>query len=168
MSNKLNDKNERLTQVDKAQFDFELKDKTLYTNDIALRNDEFRIVLIGNAHRRGKINTMKVHLVDKRGCAMVSQTIKGTIQDPRITHTSTKVVKAVRSSPSSFFGFGKRFMDYGRRYAPKQQYFSKKDLRMSSDIMESGDYMFHYASKEVLPKDCKVIYNGKIDHPSKN
>lgn len=158
------------TYVDHFQFNIDYKDHMITAKDVALRTDDYRISVVSNLHKQGDINYFYLHLLDKKACAAVTQKLTGNIRSPkRKTTTSIQTVtKVVEATPKSFFGMGRQMMQFGSRYAEKQTGFSGPNKKMTSYILKESDYVFRNASRMTLPTNCKVIYTGKVLHPTKN
>lgn len=153
------------TPIDYGTFNITLKDKYVTTDDVALRTKDYRIMLDAKVHKKGPIEYFHTYLLDNKGCSMIKQRYDGTVQRPKLQKTTPMFKHVAQSAPSSFFGIGKEMMGYGQAMA-EQQGFSKKDMEIGNYIMNESGFMIENGSKIVMPKDCPVIYNGYVKHPS--
>lgn len=167
LSHNLNKKKKKFkptTDVDHFQFDVEYHDGNFTAVDVALRTRDYRIAFLGQVHREGGIEAFNAYLIDKNGCSYVTQKFTGNIQEPEMK-TSTAFVNVLRSTPKTMFGMGKQMMRYGTKYTAQQTNIINEDFQMTSYALRESDYLFNNVSKVVLPMDCKVIYDGKVEHP---
>ncbi len=155
------------TDIDYGTFNISLKNNTITTDDVALRTKNYRIMLDANIHKKGKINYFNTYLLDNKGCAMVKQKYKGTIQRPKLYKTTPMYKHVVKAVPSSMFDMGKEMMNFGQALVA-QQGFGQKNMKMGSYVLRESAYMLENGSKIVMPKDCPVIYKGLVKHPDTN
>lgn len=155
------------TKIDYGTFNITYKDNNIIADDVALRTKNYRIMLEANIHKKGKINHFNTYLLDDKGCAMVKQKYQGTIQRPKLYKTTPMYKHVVQTAPTSMFDMGKEMMGFGQAMAV-QQGFKQKDMQMSNYMMNESGYMIKNGSKIVMPKDCPVIYDGLVKHPSGN
>ena len=150
-----------VTNIDHMQFDVMLEHDHFRSVDLALRTENYRLSIGGNVHKKGAIDYFDVNLIDKNGCAVITQTLEGDIRKPRIKDTRTEVVNIAQSVPSSFFGMGAQMMGY----ANNQNIIKDKNFMGSKKMFTEADHFVHETSKIVMPLDCSQIYNGKVKHP---
>ncbi len=155
------------TNIDYGTFNISLKNNHITTDDVALRTKNYRIMLEAKIHKKGKINYFNTYLLDNKGCAMVKQKYKGTIQRPKLYKTTPMYKHIARIAPTSMFDMGQEMMGFGQAMAV-QQGFSQKDMQMSNYMMKEGAYILKNGSKIVMPKECPVIYKGLVQHPNDN
>jgi hypothetical protein len=166
------DKNQKkkfdLTDVSHFQFDIFYKQERFISHDVALKTDKYRIALNGDIHKQGNINLLDMYLLDKNGCALVTQKFSGTLKeyDSDIYTSIVTAKKVVDSTPKSFWSFGRDMMEYGSKYAAEQTGFKKQNEQMTSYVLKESDKYFNNASKIVMPSNCQVIYDGKVKHPN--
>lgn len=144
-----------ITNIDHMQFDIALSHDHFLSTDIALRTQNYRLSIGGHVHKKGEINYFDVNLLDKNGCAVITQKLQGNIRKPKVKSTTTEVINVAQSLPSSMFGMGIQMM-------PKQKFISTKK------IISEADHFMQETSKIVMPLGCSVVYDGKVKHPEGN
>ncbi|MDB2562925.1 hypothetical protein N9X61_04900 [Sulfurimonas sp.] len=141
-----------ITNIDHMQFNIALSHDHFLSTDFALRTENYRLSVGGHVHKRGQINYFDVNLLDKNGCAVVTQKLQGDIRKPKIKSTTTEVVNVAQSIPSSMFGVSINMMNNNSFMGAKK-------------MMTQADNYMKETSKIVMPLDCSVIYDGKVKHP---
>ena len=154
-----------ITNIDHLQFNVTLKDNNITTNDFALRTERYRISVDANVYKKGPINHFHVSLIDKNGCSIITQKLKGDIRKPKVKHTSTAVVHVAKSVPSSIFGMGMKMMNYGSTYAAQQKIMPAENFTMPNKMILEADYYMQETSNIVMPLDCSIVYIGSVPHP---
>lgn len=150
-----------ITNIDHMQFDITLRHDYITSNDFALRTENYRLSVGANVHKKGKIDYFDVNLLDKKGCAVITQTLEGDIRKPKVKNTTTAVINIARSAPSSMFSMGVEMMNY----ANKQNMVREKNMLGTKQMMIQADHYLQETSQVIMPMDCSVIYNGEVKHP---
>ena len=150
-----------ITNIDHLQFNVTLRHDNITSTDFALRTDNYRLSIGANVHKKGPIHYFDVNLLDKNGCAVITQTLEGDIRKPKVKNTTTEFINIARSVPSSMFGLGSKMM----RYADRQNLLKDKNMMGTKQMMEGADHYMQETSKIVMPMDCSVVYNGEVKHP---
>ena len=147
------DNSSEITNIDHGQFNIALRHDFIRTVDVALRTENYRLSIGGNVHKKGNIDYFDVNLLDKQGCAVITQILEGDIRKPKVKDTTTEVVNVAQSVPSSMFGISARFLKNNNFMGAKK-------------IMSEADHYMQETSKIVMPMNCSVIYNGEVKHPT--
>ncbi len=168
-------KSDEQTKIKHLQLNLALKDETAKLNDVAFSTSDFRIVALGDIKDDGKIKELELSIVDEQGCAVMSQSLAGDIEDPKVKETTTAIVSIVQSVPSSLWGTGVKILDYATdaidsttEYAMDKTHISSltdKKINLTSNIKSSASFLRKNTSDIVMPNNCKVIYNGKVKNP---
>lgn len=154
-----------VTKIDHVQFDIELQDDHYNTKDIALRTEYYRVSVFASVHKRGQIKHFDVSLLDKNGCAVVTQELEGDVRHPSVKFTSSAVVHVAKSVPSSMFSMGMQMMNYGTSNGIRKRVLNDKDFESTTEMILEADHFLQKTSDIVLPNDCVIIYDGKVKHP---
>ena len=160
------------TKIKHLELDLSLKNKNIYLDDVALASKHFLIVALGNLKENGDIKKLSINLVDKNGCAILSQKLKGNITDPKTSNKALTMVDVVKSVPASIIGTGKSIIDFGSssidkttNYGVETIFGRNKKVSVMSKISSGSDFLFDETSKIIMPMGCKSIYHGKVKHP---
>ena len=151
------------TYIDHMQFNILYRKNHISTSDIALRTENYRLSIGANVHKKGQIDYFDINLLDKNGCAVVTQTLEGDVRRPRVKNTTTELVNIARTVPSSMFGMGVKMMSY----ANQQNVIEGENFMGSKQMMSEANNYMQETSKIVMPIDCSVVYNGEVKHPEK-
>mgnify|MGYP006971737079 FL=1 len=146
-----------ITKIDHMQFDIALSHDHFLSTDFALRTENYRLSIGAHVHKKGQINYFDVNLLDKNGCAVVTQKLEGDIRKPKVKSTTTEVVNVAQSIPSSMFGIGRQILGYNM--------MPQKDFMGTKKMIAEADHFMQETSKVVMPLDCSVVYDGKVKHP---
>lgn len=157
------DTSNKTTRISQFQFNMSMHEKFITLRDVAFNSKNFRIVLYGKVHTEGYIDNFSAHLVDKNGCSIISQELVGNITDPKIRKTKT-IKKIVKTVPVSLFNTGMKVANFTKYTL--QSVMPKNEYHISNQFLSKSDIMFQRTSKIVMPKECKVIYTGKVAHPT--
>ncbi|WP_321778843.1 hypothetical protein [Sulfurimonas sp.] len=160
------------TDIKQLQFNISLKDEIVNLDDVALKTNKFRIVALGELKDNGDINKLNISIVDKNGCAIITQGLNGNIKNPKTAKTTTTIVNIAQSIPSSILGTGRKILDFGTNtidgvasFGVQKVLRTEKEISLTSDVISKSSSLMSFTSNVILPKDCKVIYDGVIKHP---
>jgi len=141
-------------------------------DDVALSTNKFRIATFGNIKKDGTINKLTIDILDKNGCALISQDLSGNITNPKPKSTSTAIVGVATAIPSALLGTGKKIINFGAKtvdgvatYALEKSYIRNQEISFTSNIVNKSESILKSTSDIVLPNECKVVYDGKVKHP---
>ncbi|EDZ63027.1 hypothetical protein SMGD1_1983 [Sulfurimonas gotlandica GD1] len=168
------DANKSQTNIEHLQFNVSLKDKNVSLDDVALSTNKFLIVSLGNLQQNGDINSLKVSIVDRNGCAIITQGLRGNIKNPKIAQTTSTLVNIVEHVPSAILNTGKKILDFGTKtiddvasFGAQKVLRTDKKVSITSDIISESSSLIKSTSSIIMPKGCSVIYDGKVEHPKK-
>lgn len=165
-------KNNNKTDIQQIEFDISLKNKIIKLDDVALRTQKFLLAALGNIKDNGDINSLDISLVDKNGCAIITQALKGNIKNPQTTQTTSTLVDIVQRVPESIFTTGKKAIDFSTEliddiasFGAKNIFRNNEKISITSDIVSGGFSIMNQTSNIIMPQGCSIIYNGKVKHP---
>ena len=154
------------------QLNTSLDDKLLTLNDVALSTDNFLVSADGRIKQNGDIKYLKLNILDKNGCAIIEQELKGNIKKPSAVNTTTAIIGLASKIPSSLLGTGKKLVNFSTKtidgiasFALNTTHISDEKVSLTSDITQRTGSILKSTSDIVLPNECKVIYRGKVKHP---
>ena len=160
------------TIIQKAQINLSLNKKIVTLNDVALATKKFRIAALGSIYDNGDIIHLSVNILDKQGCAILTQELSGNIRSPQITNSSGALVDLVSHVPSALVNTGRKLINFGTNSVDKVSTFaintariSDKKISLTNDIVHGAGSLITDTSAIVLPYGCKVIYRGKVKQP---
>lgn len=166
------DTNNSQTDIQHLQFDVSLKDNKVNIDDVALRTEKFLIVALGNLQENGDINSLAISIVDKNGCAIITQALSGNIKEPKTAQTTSTIVNIMQRVPGSILDTGRKLIDFSTQtiddvasFGAQQILGTDKNISITSDIVSGGFSLINYTSNIIMPQGCSVIYNGKVKHP---
>jgi hypothetical protein len=166
----LKNDNHNSTYIKHLELDLSLKNKNIYLDDVAMSTKRFRFVALGSLKQNGDINQLDLNIIDKKGCAILTQNINGNIENPKISRTTT-AISLVEKVPSSIFKTGKEIIDFSGKAVDRITSFGvhtifrtdrnisivSNTISRSSSILDSGE--------KIILRKCKVIYDNKVKHP---
>lgn len=162
------------TNIQQLQFNVSLKNKNINLDDVALKTANSRIVTLGSLKQNGDINSLAVSIVDKQGCAIITQALSGNIKNPKTAKTTSTLVNIVQRVPDSILNTGKEILDFSTKtidgvasFGAKQVLRTDKKISITSDIVSKSSSLLKTTSNIVMPSGCKVIYDGEVKHPTK-
>ncbi|WP_294961808.1 hypothetical protein [Sulfurimonas sp.] len=165
-------KNNNKTEIQQLEFDISLKNKIIKLDDVALRTQKFLLAALGNIKDNGNINSLDISIVDKNGCAIITQALKGNIKNPQTTQTTSTLVDIVQRVPESIFTTGKKAIDFSTEliddiasFGAKNIFRNNEKVSITSDIVSGGFSIMNQTSNIIMPQGCSIIYNGKVKHP---
>ncbi len=160
------------TTIQKVQINLSLNHKIIKLNDVAFATKKFRIAALGSIHDNGEIIQLSVNILDKQGCAILTQELSGNIRSPQVTNSSGALIDMVTHMPSAVLNSGRKLIDFGTKSVDKVSTFainttriSDKKISLTNDIVHGADTLITDTSTIVLPRGCKVIYRGKVKQP---
>jgi len=160
------------TTIQKAQINLSLNHKIIKLNDVAFSTKKFRIATLGSIHDNGDIIHLSVNILDKQGCAILTQELSGNIRSPQVTNSSGALIDMVIHMPSALVNTGRKIIDFGTNSVDKVSTFaintahiSDKKISLTNDIVHGAGSLITNTSAIVLPRGCKVIYRGKVKQP---
>lgn len=160
------------TDIEHLEFDISLKNKNINLDDIALSTKKFRIVAIGELKQNGDINALGISFLDKNGCAIVTQDLIGNIKKPTTAKTTSTLVNIAQSVPKSILKTGRGILDFGTKTIDGLASFglntilrTDANVSITTDVVSESFSLIDSASTVIMPKGCKVIYDGKVKHP---
>ncbi|MDA3909545.1 MAG: hypothetical protein PF437_10715 [Sulfurimonas sp.] len=167
------DANKSHTNIELLQFNISLKDKNINLDDVALRTNKSRIAAIGNLKQDGDINSLDVSIVDKQGCAIITQALSGNIKNPNTKKTISTIVNIVGKVPGSILGTGRKIInlttetiDNVASFGVNQVLRTDANISITSDIVSGSSYLIDSTYNIIMPNGCKVIYDGEVKHPN--
>ncbi len=170
----LSPSNKEQTNIEHMQFNISLKDKNIKLDDVAMSTDAFLFVALGNLKQDGEINSLKLSIVDAKGCAIITQGLKGNIKNPKTTQSTSTLINAVGSVPSALFDTSKQVLNFATgtidgitSYGVQKILRTDKNVSITSDLVTESLSLIKNTSNIVMPTGCKIIYNGRVKHPLK-
>lgn len=167
---KFKNKDATSTYIKHLELDMSLKNKKIYLDDVAMSTKKFRIVALGNLQRNGDIDKLSLNIIDKKGCAVLTQDLKGNIKNPQISRTTT-AISLVEKVPSSILKTGKGIIDFSGKTLDKITSFgidtifrTDKNISIVSNTISKSSSILNSGEKIIL-KECRVIYDKKVKHP---
>lgn len=162
------------TTIEHMQFDTTFKNKNIKLDDVALRTKKFLIVALGDLKDNGDINSLGISIVDKNGCAIITQALSGNIKDPKTAQTTSTIVNIVERVPKSILKTGRKILNFGTETIDDVASFgvqnilrTDRNVSIASDVVSESSSLIDSTSNIIVPKGCKVIYDGKVKHPKK-
>lgn len=162
------------TNIEHLQFNLSLKDKNIKLDDVAMSTKHLLFVALGDLKQNGDINSLDVSILDNKGCAIITQALKGNIKNPKTEKTTSTLVNIVENVPSALLNTGKGLLDFATGTIDSIASFgtqtilrSDANVSITSDIVSGSSKLIKYTSDVVMPKGCKIIYNGRVKHPLK-
>ncbi|NOR57684.1 MAG: hypothetical protein GQ474_04090 [Sulfurimonas sp.] len=171
------DENTSHTNIKHLQLNASLKDKNINLDDVALATDKFLIAAIGDFKQNGDINSLDVSIVDRQGCAIITQALSGNIKDPKAAETTSTLVNIVERVPTSILKTGRKILDFGTEtiddvasFGVNQILRTDANISIASDVVSESSSLIDSTSdiirpNIIMPKGCNVIYDGKVIHP---
>ncbi|MDY0233884.1 MAG: hypothetical protein RBS11_07585 [Sulfurimonas sp.] len=163
------------TKISQLQLDLSLANNNIKLDDIALKTQEFLIVAQGNIEDNGDIKKLDISIVDKNGCAIITQALSANIKEPKIARTSSTLVNLAQGIPTSILSSTKKLVDFGvssidniSSFGLNQILRSDTNVSISSDFISKSRSFGKFVSGMIMPSGCKVIYTGKVIHPAKS
>jgi len=160
------------TTIQKAQINLSLNERIVTFDDVALATKKFRIAALGSMYDNGDIIHLSVNILDKQGCAILTQELSGNIRAPQVTNSSGALVDLVSHVPSALVNTGRKIIDFGTNsvdkvatFAINTAYISDKKISLTNDIAHGADTLITDTSTIVLPRGCRVVYRGKVKQP---
>ena len=157
------------TMIQQAQINLSLNKKIVTLNDVAFATKKFRIALLGSFYDNGDIIALNVNILDKNGCAVFTQELSGNIRSPEVINSSGAVFEMVSHMPLAIINTGRKLIDFGTNSVDKVSSFavnttriSDKKISLTNDIAHGADAFITNTSSIVLPRECKIVYRGKI------
>ncbi|EQB34317.1 hypothetical protein M947_11510 [Sulfurimonas hongkongensis] len=161
------------TKISQLQLDLSLKDNNIKLDDLALKTQKFLIVIQGDLEDNGDIKKLDVSIVDKNGCAIVTQALSGNIREPKIANTTSTLVNIVKSVPTSILDTANKIVDFGASsvdgiasFGFNQIFRGDTNISITSDLISQSRSIIKFGSDMIMPSGCKVIYSGKVIHPA--
>jgi len=171
------DANTSHTEIEHLQFDATLKNKNVKLDDVAFRTNKFLIAAIGDFEQNGDINSLDVSIVDKQGCAIITQALRGNIKDPKAAETTSTLVNIAERVPKSILKTGRKILNFGTEtiddvasFGINQILRTDANISITSDVISESSSLIESTSdfirpNIIMPKGCSVIYDGKVIHP---
>jgi len=163
----------RVSKISQLQLDLSLEDNNIKLDDIAIRTREFLIVVQGNLKDNGDIKKLDVSIVDKNGCAIVTQALSGNIKEPKIANTTSNLVNIVQGVPTSILKTANKIIHFGTEsvdgiasFGFNKIFRSDANISITSDLVSKSRSIIQFGSDMIMPSGCKVIYSGKVMHPA--
>jgi hypothetical protein len=160
------------TYIEHLQLNTKIKNKVVYLEDVAASTKKFRIAAFGDIKTNGEINELEVSILDTHGCALITQDLQGTIQNPKAKSTSTAIVGVASAIPSALLSTGKKIINFGAKtidgvasYAVDKTKMSDEKITITSRMVTKSGALLKNTSDIVLPNECKVVYDGLVKHP---
>ncbi|MEA1892952.1 MAG: hypothetical protein U9N33_09590 [Campylobacterota bacterium] len=160
------------TDIQHLQFNISLKDKLVKLDDLAVATKKFRVAAIGNVKDDGEIETLNLSILDKKGCAIVSQSLRGDIRSPKMAKKTKTILNITKTMPSSILNTGEKIIDMSANLIDKTATLGvntilnlDSNISITSKITSRDNFPLSSVSKIVMPRGCKVIYEGKVKHP---
>ncbi len=173
------DANTSYTNINHLQLNASLKDKNVTLNDVAFSTDKFLIAAFGSFEQNGDINSLDVSIVNKQGCAIITQALKGNVKDPQTAKTTSTLVNITQRVPTSILKTGKKILNFGTDTIDDVASFgvntilrTDANISITSDIVSQSSSLIDSTSNIIvpdiiIPNGCDVIYNGKVKHPKR-
>ncbi|WP_373000188.1 hypothetical protein [Sulfurimonas sp.] len=171
------DANKSQTNINHLQLNTSLKDKNVKLDDVAFRTDKFLIAAIGDFKQNGDINSLDVSIVDRQGCAIITQALSGNIKDPKAAKTTSTLVNIVERVPTSILKTGRKILNFSTEtiddvasFGVNQVFRTDANISITSDVVSESSSLIESTSNIlrpniIMPKGCNVIYDGKVIHP---
>jgi len=166
-------KEKKETKISQLQLDLSLRDKNIKLDDIALKTNNLLIVVQGDLDDVGNIKKLAVSVVDKNGCAIITQALSGNIKNPKIASTTSTLVNILQSTPSSILKTANKIVDFGAgsvddiaSFGLNHIFRSDANVSIASDLVSQSRSIVKFGSDMIMPRGCKVIYSGKVIHPA--
>ena len=159
------------TKVSQVQLDLSLKDNNIKLDDVAIKTQKFLIAVQGNIKDDGDIKKLAVSLVDKNGCAIITQALSGNIKEPKIANTTSNLVNIVQDVPTSILKTANKIIHFGTEsvdgiasFGLQKIFRSDENISIASDLVSKSRSVIQFGSDMIMPKGCKAIYFGKVIH----
>jgi hypothetical protein len=160
------------TLIKKAQINVSLNNKVVKLNDVAMATKKFRIAALGSLRDNGDIIKLSVNILEKHGCAILTQDLSGNIRSPQVINTSGAIIDVVSHMPSAVLNTGKKIIKFGAdsvdsvvSYAVQSTHLSDKKVSLTGDVTEGAENFISNTASFVLPNECKVLYRGRVPQP---
>jgi len=160
------------TYIKHLELDTTLKNNKLTLNDVAMSSNDFRIAAFGDLEINGDINKLNIAILDKNGCALITQEVVGNIQNPKPQSTSTAILGVASAIPSSLLNTGSKLINFGAStidgiasFALEKTHIKEDGISFTSKLVTTSGNILKNTSDIVLPIECKVVYNGVVKHP---
>ncbi len=165
------------THIKHLEFDVSLKNNAIKLNDVAASTDNFLLSTSGSIFQDGEINRLNIHILNRKGCAVITQGLKDNIKNPTIIQNSDNIeniVKMAKVMPSSILKKGEKIIDFGTNtvdnvatFGVKNIFLIDTEVSLTSDVINLGSSIIDSTSNMVLPIGCTVVYDGKVRYPLK-
>lgn len=163
---------DKTTYIKHLELDTTLKNNILTLNDVAVSTKKFRLAAFGDLEKNGDINELRVSILDKNGCVLITQRLKGNIKNPKPQNTSTAILGVASAIPSSLLSTGAKIIDFGAKTIDDVTSFavektsSKTDgISFTSRMVSETGTILKRTSDIILPSECRVVYDGEVKHP---
>jgi len=160
------------THVRQLEFDVDIEPELIISKDIALSTDLTRFAIDADLKPNGDIKDFEVAILDQRGCAILTQKLKGNIQKPSLVDSKGTAVVVLGKAPEEILRTGGRLVNAGAGLVDSAATFIwKKGLRQDSNVtlvddsLTKGANIFSSSAELVVSGECTPFYTGKVEHP---
>lgn len=167
------DEKEKMTKISQLQLDLSLEDSNIKLDDVALKTRELLVVAQGELKDSGDIKRLTLSVVDKNGCAIVTQALSGNLKSPEIASTTSALIDLMQNIPTAILKPAKQLVDFGATaidniatFGLKHIFRSDSNVSMTSDLISQSRSIDKFVYDMIMPWGCKVIYTGKVKHPA--
>ena len=160
------------TYIEHMKLDLNITPDLIVSEDIALATPEYRFAVNTNLKHDGEIKAFEVAVLDRQGCAVLTQKLKGNISSPELVDSKGTAVVLLGSAPEQILKTGGKILDLGSNIIDSSADFIwKKALRQDTnvtlvnDTMTQGFNVLSSGKDMVVSGECKVFYEGAVKHP---
>lgn len=160
------------TEISHAEFDVTITPELIISKDIALATKNNRFAVNASLRHDGEIKNFGVAILDLKGCAILTQKLKGNISDPKLVGTEGTAVVILAQTPEQILKTGGKIIDAGAGIIDSAASFLwEKGLRQDSkvtlvqDTFSKGRNVFSSGKEMLVSGKCTSYYKGKVKHP---
>lgn len=160
------------TKVNHLQLDLDITPELIISKDVAMATESFRFAVNTALQRDGEIKDFEIAILDRQGCAVLIQKMSGNIASPQLVDSRGTAVAVIGRAPQEIVNTGGKILKAGANIVDSGvNLLWQKALRQDSNVtvvnntMVKGYNVLSSGKDMVVSGECKVFYNGVVQHP---
>jgi len=160
------------TAIKHMKLDLIITPEFVISKDLAMSTETYRFAINASVKHDGGIKAFEVAVLDRQGCPVIRQKLKGNIASPELVNSTGTAVILLGSAPKSVLKTGGKILDFGASVIDNSANFIwQKALRQDSkvtliqDTMTEGYNVLSSGKDIIVSGECNVFYDGEVKHP---
>lgn len=166
------DKAGDVTEVKHMKLDLDITPDLIISKDVAMSTESYRFALNANLKHNGDINELEIALLDRQGCTVLRQRLKGNIASPELVNSRGTALVILGNAPTSVLktggkvlGFGASIIDSSANFIWQKALRQDSNVTLINDTMTAGFNVFSVGKEMVVSGQCDIFYSGEVKHP---